>query len=277
MFGNQQGQTVQVITLPEGDWNLPSSTTIVLGARPDGQPHQLNGDLNFGSNSHLKLIDTTLMIDSSSTVDLGPSGTLSGDNGVLNASSLTLSVQSTLLSEGEGLSCNHSVQWSCSQMQNIADIRFMSTITLAPLCEVEMIGGQANEAITIGTGASFSLVSTLQIEVLDKGIGVEGATIIVDGQTVQTDNSGQVTAQTTARTVDAQGDVQEGTKTVTMQIGSFTEFYAWNVQQSTSHTFMASTVPTGTVTSWLVLEKSWSPYRLEGDFDHRPIDKDDRE
>ena len=66
-----------------------------------------------------------------------------------------------------------------------------------------MIGGQANEAITIGTGASFSLVSTLQIEVLDKGIGVEGATIIVDGQTVQTDISGQVTAQTTARTVDA--------------------------------------------------------------------------
>ena len=103
LFGNQQGQTVQVITLPEGDWNLPSSTTIVLGARPDGQPHQLNGDLNFGSNSHLKLIDTTLMIDSSSTVDLGPSGTLSGDNGVLSASSLTLSVQSTLLSEGEGL------------------------------------------------------------------------------------------------------------------------------------------------------------------------------
>ena len=58
-----------------------------------------------------------------------------------------------------------------------------------------------------------------------------------------------VTAQTTARTVDAQGDVQEGIKTVTMQIGSFTEFYAWNVQQSTSHTFMASTIPTGTVTS----------------------------
>tara|TARA_B100001121_G_scaffold308811_1_gene333827 strand:- start:943 stop:5595 length:4653 start_codon:yes stop_codon:yes gene_type:complete len=273
LFGNQQGQTVQVITLPEGDWNLPSSTTIVLGARPDGQPHQLNGNLNFGSNSHLKLIDTTLMIDSSSAVDLGPSGTLSGDNGVLNASSLTLSVQSTLLSEGEGLELQSPVQWSCSQMQNIADIRFMSTITLAPLCEVEMIGGQANEAITIGTGASFSLVSTLQIEVLDKGIGVEGATIIVDGQTVQTDILGQVTAQTTARTVDAQGDVQEGTKTVTMQIGSFTEFYAWNVQQSTSHTFMASTVPTGTVTSWLVLEKSWSPYRLEGDLTIAPSTK----
>ncbi|MED5290883.1 MAG: hypothetical protein VX778_01515, partial [Candidatus Thermoplasmatota archaeon] len=265
LFGNQQGQTVQVITLPEGDWNLPASTTIVLGARADGLPHQLNGDLNFGTNSHLKLIDTTLIIDPSSSVDLGPSGTLSGDNGVLNASSLTMSVQSTLLSEGGGLEIQSPVQWSCSQMQNIADIRFMSTISLAPLCEVEMIGGQANEAISIGSGASFSLVSTLQIEVLDKGIGVQGATIIVGGQTVQTDSSGQVTAQTTARTVDAQGDVQEGIKTVTMQIGSFTEFYAWNVQQSTSHTFMASTIPTGTVTSWLILEETWSPYRLEGD------------
>lgn len=265
LFGNQQGQTVQIITLPEGDWNLPASTTIVLGARPDGLPHQLNGDLNFGTNSHLKLIDTTLIIDPSSSVDLGPSGTLSGDNGVLNASSLVMSVQSTLLSEGEGLEIQSPVHWSCSQMQNLDDIRFMSTISLAPLCEVEMIGGQANEAISIGSGASFSLVSTLEIEVLDKGIGVQGATIIVGGQTVQTDSSGQATAQTTARTVDAQGDVQEGTKTVTMQIGSFTEFYVWNVQQSTAHTFMASTIPTGTITSWLILEETWSPYRLEGD------------
>lgn len=265
LYGNQQGQTVQIITLPEGNWNLPSSSTVVLGARPDGQPHQLNGDLTFGSNSHLKLIDTTLIVDASSSVDLGASGTLTGDNGILNASSLTMSVQSTLVSEGQGLELQSPVQWSCSQAQNIANIRFMSTISLAPLCEVEMIGGQASEAISIGSSASFSLISTLDIEVLDKGYPVEAATIIVDGQTVQTDSFGQATAQTTARTVDSQGDVQEGTKTVTMQIGSFTEFYAWNAQQSTSHTFMASTVPTGTITSWLILEETWSPYRLEGD------------
>ena len=176
-----------------------------------------------------------------------------------------MSVQSTLVSEGQGLEIQSPVQWSCSQAQNIANIRFMSTISLAPLCEVEMIGGQANEAISIGSGATFALISTLDIEVLDKGLPIEGATIIVDGQTVQTDSLGQATAQTTARTVDSQGDVQEGTKTVTMQINSFTEFYAWNSQESTSHTFMASTVPTGTITSWLILEESWSPYRLEGD------------
>ena len=28
---------------------------------------------------------------------------------------------------------------------------------------------------------------------------------------------------------------------------------------------MASTVPAGTITSWLILEETWSPYRLEGD------------
>ncbi len=265
LFGNQQGQTVQVITLPDGDWSIPASSTVVLGARPDGQPHQLNGDLTFGTNSNLKLIDTMLVVDASSVVDLGASGTLTGDNGVLNASSLVMSVQSTLESVGQGLEIQSPVQWSCSQLQNIADIRFMSTISLAPLCTVEMTGGQAKESISVGSEASFSLISKLDIEVLDKGLPVEGATIIVDGQTVQTNSFGQVTAQTTARTVNSQGDVQEGTKTVTMQIGSFTEFYAWNAQQSTSHTFMASTVQTGTITSWLVLEKTWSPYRLEGD------------
>ena len=265
LFGNQQGQTVQIISLPEGDWNLPDSSTIVLGPRTDGSPHQLNGDLNFGLNSHLKLIDTTLIVDSSSSVDLGYSGKITGDNGILNASSLSMSVQSTLVSEGQGLEIQSPVSWGCSQTQNIANVRFTSTISIMPYCEVEMIGGQANGQISIGTGASFTLISTLDIEVLDTGLPVEGATILVDGQTVQTDSFGQVTAQTTARTVNSQGDVQESTKTVTMQIGSFTEFYAWNVQQSTSHTFMASTVQTGTITSWLILEEAWSPYRLEGD------------
>ena len=265
LFGNQQGQTVQIISLPEGDWNLPDSSTIVLGPRTDGSPHQLNGDLNFGLNSHLKLIDTTLIVDSFSSVDLGYSGKITGDNGILNASSFSMSVQSTLVSEGQGLEIQSPVSWGCSQIQNIANVRFTSTISIMPYCEVEMIGGQANGQISTGTGASFTLISTLDIEVLDKGLPVEGATVIVDGQTVQTDSFGQVTAQTTARTVNSQGDVQESTKTVTMQIGSFTEFYAWNVQQSTSHTFMASTVQTGTITSWLILEEAWSPYRLEGD------------
>ena len=265
LFGNQQGQTVQIIALPEGDWNLPASSMVILGARPDGQAHQLNGDLTFGANAHLKLIDTSLIVDAQSTVDLGSSGTLTGDNGILNTSSLSMSVQSTLVSEGQGLELQAPVQWSCSQLQSITNIRFMSTISLAPLCEVEMLGGQASETIAIGSGASFSLISTLNIEVLDKGSPVEGATIIVGGQTVQTDSTGTAMAQTTARSVNSQGDLKEGTKTVTMQIGSFTEFYAWDSQQSSSHTFMASTVPTGTITSWLVLEETWSPYRLEGD------------
>jgi len=265
LIGNQAGQSVQIITVPQGDWNLPSSSTIVLGAKPDGSPHILNGNLNFATNSQLKLIDTTLIVDSSSSVDLGASGTLSGDGGILNATSLSLNVQSTFTSEGNGLEIQSPVQWACSSAQSISDVRFTSTLSIGALCEVEMNGGEANEQITVGTGGSFSLFSVLEISVLDKGVPVEGATIIVDGQTVSTDALGEATTQTTARSVDSQGDVQGGTKTVTMQIQSFTEFYAWDTKRSTSHTFMASTLPTGTINSWLVLEKSWSPYRLEGD------------
>ena len=265
LVGNQAGQSVQIITVPQGDWNLPSSSTVVLGAKPDGTPHMLNGNLNFATNSQLKLIDTTLIVDSSSSVDMGASGTLSGDGGILNATSLSLNVQSTFTSEGNGLEIQSPVQWSCSSPQSISNVRFISTLSIGALCEVEMIGGEANEQITVGSGGSFSLSSTLEINVLDKGVPVEGATIIVDGQTVSTDALGEATAQTTARSVDSQGDVQSGIKTVTMQIQSFTEFFAWDTKRSTSHTFMASTVPTGTINSWLVLEKSWSPYRLEGD------------
>ncbi|MCH1443163.1 MAG: hypothetical protein L7U53_04755 [Candidatus Poseidoniaceae archaeon] len=265
LVGNQAGQSVQIITVPQGDWNLPSSSTVVLGAKPDGSPHMLNGNLNFATNSQLKLIDTTLIVDSSSSVDMGASGTLSGDGGILNATSLSLNVQSTFTSEGNGLEIQSPVQWSCSSPQSISNVRFTSTLSIGALCDVEMIGGEANEQITVGSGGSFSLSSTLEINVLDKGVPVEGATIIVDGQTVSTNALGEAIAQTTARSVDSQGDVQSGIKTVTMQIQSFTEFFAWDTKRSTSHTFMASTVPTGTINSWLVLEKSWSPYRLEGD------------
>ncbi len=265
LIGNQAGQSVQIITVPQGDWNLPSSSTVVLGAKPDGSPHMLNGNLNFATNSQLKLIDTTLIVDSSSAVDLGASGTLSGDGGILNATSLSLNVQSTFTSEGNGLEVQSPVQWSCSSAQSISNVRFTSTLSIGALCEVEMTGGEANEQITVGTGGSFSLFSVLEISVLDKGVPVEGATIIVDGQTVSTDVLGEASAQTTARSVDSQEDIQGGTKTVTMQIQSFTEFFAWDTKRSTSHTFMASTVPTGMINSWLVLEKSWSPYRLEGD------------
>ena len=265
LIGNQAGQSVQIITVPQGDWNLPSSSTVVLGAKPDGSPHMLNGNLNFATNSQLKLIDTTLIVDSSSSVDLGASGTLSGDGGILNATSLSLNVQSTFTSEGNGLEVQSPVQWSCSSSQSISNVRFTSTLSIGALCEVEMTGGEANEQITVGTGGSFSLFSVLEISVLDKGVPVEGATIIVDGQTVSTDALGEASAQTTARSVDSQEDIQGGTKTVTMQIQSFTEFFAWDTKRSTSHTFMASTVPTGMINSWLVLEKSWSPYRLEGD------------
>ena len=265
LIGNQAGQSVQIITVPQGDWNLPSSSTVVLGAKPDGSPHMLNGNLNFATNSQLKLIDTTLIVDSSSAVDLGASGTLSGDGGILNATSLSLNVQSTFTSEGNGLEVQSPVQWSCSSAQSINNVRFTSTLSIGALCEVEMTGGEANKQITVGTGGSFSLFSVLEISVLDKGVPVEGATIIVDGQTVSTDVLGEASAQTTARSVDSQEDIQGGTKTVTMQIQSFTEFFAWDTKRSTSHTFMASTVPTGMINSWLVLEKSWSPYRLEGD------------
>ena len=124
----------------------------------------------------------------------------------------------------------------------------MSTISLAPLCEVEMIGGQANEAITVGTSASFSLISTLDIEVLDKGLQLKEQPSLLMARPFK--QMHWVLQQHKQRLELSMLKVMsEGTKTVTMQIGSFTEFFAWNVQQSTSHTFMASTVPTGTITS----------------------------
>ena len=52
-------------------------------------------------------------------------------------------------------------------------------------------------------------------------------------------------------------------KTVTMQRNNFTGLVAWDTNQSLAHTFMASTVPTGDVGGWVILERQWSPYTLD--------------
>ena len=40
---------------------------------------------------------------------------------------------------------------------------------------------------------------------------------------------------------------------------------AWDTSSSKQHTFIASTIPGGSLSEWLVLEKAWSPYLLSSD------------
>ena len=47
LYGGTMGQSVQIPVIPAGDWTITSGQFVYLGARPDGAPHVLTGDLTL--------------------------------------------------------------------------------------------------------------------------------------------------------------------------------------------------------------------------------------
>ncbi len=265
LYGGQNGQSVQVPVIPQGDWTVASGQDIVLGPRPDGQAHQLVGDLTVSNNARLTLIGTTLHVANGQSVTLQGTGVLQGQGATLTSSTVQASGQSLLSGTSEGpLTVNAEVQWGCMSLREVESLTLNGNLTVQPGCEIELTNGAVNGMVSAQTGAQFTSSSSLSITVLDKGLPVEGALISIEGTVGITDSSGRLTSSTVARSVTDMGETWGGIKTVTLQHNNFTEFVTWDTNTSLSHTFMASTLPTGELSQWLVLERQWSPYTLDG-------------
>ena len=144
------------------------------------------------------------------------------------------------------------------------NLNIVGSLVVQPGCEIDVMGGSIEGNVQAMTGAVFTSSSTLDVTVLDKGAPVEGALISIEGSVAMTDEEGTLTTQTEARRVTDSGETWGGIKTVSLQRGNFSDFVTWDTNRSLEHTFMASTVPTGEVSGWLVLERQWSPYTLDG-------------
>jgi hypothetical protein len=80
LYGSQMGQSVQVPVIPQGDWTIDTGDYVFLGARPDGSPHILTGDLTVLTGGALELEDTTLQLPSDGVVSIEGSGSLTGSD-----------------------------------------------------------------------------------------------------------------------------------------------------------------------------------------------------
>jgi hypothetical protein len=265
LYGGQNGQSVQVPVIPAGDWTVGSGQDIVLGPRPDGQPHQLAGDLEVTNNGRLTLMDTTLLLGTGNSVTLQGSGTLLGNNAHLAASSVQASGQSVLSGTGGSFTVTSDVQWGCLSERTAERLVLQGNLTVQPGCDISLTNGTVNGAITAQTGATFTSFSSLSVTVLDKGQPVSGALISIEGSVGVTDASGRLSTTTEARSVNDMGESYGGVKTVTLQQNNLMDFVTWDTNSSLTHTFMASSVPSGNFEGWLVLERQWSPYTLDGD------------
>ena len=208
--------TIQVPIMPQGDWLLPTGQTIVLGATDDGLPHTATGNITIPANSHLIIESSTLEIPSYAKLKLN---TLSSFDGVDAAVIGDIEIHSEgfasnyeIPSLGEtDLSVEGDMMWTSCQNSNQAfNLVITGDVQLDNSCEVTITSGNVNGEITVGVGATFEVVNTLELQVLDKGEPVEGATISVQGQTqsVTTDEFGMATRTASSIIVDSSGVTQ---------------------------------------------------------------------
>ena len=265
-IGVQGGShTIQVPIMPQGDWVLSAGTVVVLGPTEDGSPHAAGGNITIPDNAELVLQDTTLVLPTDATLTIDSYGDFEGISSELHGDIISHSPEFSD-SPSSNLSVTGDILWtSCQSDIDLFNLYIDGNIQLDNSCKVTINSGSISSMVTVGVGAIFEIVNTLDVTVLDKGEAVQGATITVQGQSVVTDSEGQASKSTTALRVDSSGTTIAGLKQVTMQWGQITGVVGWNTSTSKQHTFVASTISGGSLTEWLILEKAWSPYHLSND------------
>ena len=266
LYGGSMGQSVQVPVIPQGDWTITSGQVVYLGARPDGSPHVLTGDLTLETGSGLQLDSTTLLLPTDGLVSVQGSAQLMGDASTIAAHRFSMGFDSMLSSNTEdGFDVIGNVSWACQSLRTSERVHINGNLVLQPGCEYDLVAGSISGTVTALTGASLNVLSELNIRVLDQGEPVAGALISVDGSVASTDDQGRLSTTATAREVTDSSETTGGIKNVNLQIGSFTDFVTWDSSTSLDHTFMASRITGGSLDEWLILESQWSPYFLDAD------------
>lgn len=267
LTGGQLGQSVQIPVIPSGTWVLQAGQNVLLGPRPDGQPHQLTGDLVVSENAHLVLKSTTLIVPLQYSVTVEVSGQLEGQDAILNTTLVEVSNGGTLGASGlseSSLRVEGNVSWVCTSSQAYM-VDIIGALTVEPGCDLTLERGAVPTDVTVRTGGHFEGFSWAEVHVLDKGEPVQGAFIGAEGTLTSTDENGVATFALPAISVDDSGSEWSGIITVTMMANNLTDYISWDTNTSLNHAFMVSTLPTGTFDDWLVLERRWSPYMLADD------------
>ena len=264
--GTQGGaHTIQVPIMPQGDWVLPAGSVVVLGPTEDGTPHSAGGNITIPANANLILQDTALTIPEYATLMVDSYGNFEGENSEFHGDVVSHSADFAN-SPSSNLSVDGDVFWtSCQNDIDVYNLNINGEVELDNSCKVTINSGSVPTNTTVGVGAVFEIVNTLDVTVLDKGEPVSGATITVGGQSVSTDANGMATKSTTSLIVDSSGTTTSGLVQVQMTVGQITDLMGWDTTMSMEHTFIASTISGGTLDSWLELEKAWSPYHLTSD------------
>jgi hypothetical protein len=271
---------MQVPIMPQGDWLLPGGQTIVLGATDDGSAHTATGNITVPANSHLIVESSTLNLPNYAKLTVNTLGSVDGvdaeiiGNVEIHSDGFASNFEIPSIGATE-LVVEGDVLWtSCQNSMDSYNLQINGDIQLDNSCQVTINSGNNQGNVTVGIGAKFEIVNTLEITVLNKGEPVQGATISVQGQsqTTSTDSEGKATRTASAIVVDSSGTTESFIENITMQWNEITEYITWNPTSSKEHTFTVSTMDGGSINEFTELERIWSPYYLSSDL-HIPSDQ----
>ena len=130
---------------------------------------------------------------------------------------------------------------------------------------IEIYDGSIDGIIPPSMGGYLALKNAALVRVVDWGVPVEGATVTVQRKQVTPNAEGVAVHTATYRNVTEILDDSTGVLAVYILKDGHSQVKRWDPSIPSSFDFMMSTIDGGSTFGWLRLEKTFSPYYLEGD------------
>jgi hypothetical protein len=259
-------QVLRVPIIPDGDWTISAGQSVVLSAPADDSSHIADGNITIEGGGSLFLQGSTLEMPSGTTLTVIGSGIFGGADATLAGGNVSVAETYAIANTGS-LTIKENLSWSCNGLAEASGITVEGNLEIngGTGCMVKITDGEVQGTVTVYSDSELQIHTSLQVTVLDKGEPVEGATVNVNGNLASTDSTGIVVYSTASRTVDSTGEQWAGRLDVSINSNNLPEMFTWDTNYSMNYQFMASTIAPGSITEWMVLERVWSPYHLQGD------------
>jgi hypothetical protein len=258
---------------PGGEVQLPLIPTSGPWVVPPGVTARLYGanfttaagyDVTISTSAKVVLTDAHLSVPGGAIVIEG-TGTLEGNGGSTNAVVYGNTSQS-LKGSGAGLTVGNDVHTSCQLLElTWSGVNVEGDFHLEQTCSLSIFDGSIDGTIHPSMGGYLALKNAALVRVVDWGEPVEGATVTVQGRQVTTNAAGVAVHTATYRNVTEMFDDSTGVLAVYVLKDGHSQVKSWEPSSPATFDFMMSTIDGGSTFGWLRLEKTFSPYYLEGD------------
>jgi hypothetical protein len=255
------GGNLQLPVIPTtGAWVIPIGVHAVLIGNNYTAPS--GGDVTISTAASLTLKNAHLAVPNGDIVVEG-SGQLIGDNGSTDAVVRTTGGHA-IEGIGAGLLVQNDFHHGCSLTEHVwSGLHVEGDFYLEQTCRLNIYDGTVSGTIHPSMGGYFSLSNAAQIRVVDFGEPVEGATVIVQGNQLNTNQDGIALFSATYRNVTEVSDSSTGLLQVYVLRNGHSQTRSWDPTSPTSLDVMMSTVNGGYLAEWLRLDAAFTPYYLD--------------